>query len=1066
MIGISDREYAAIRFESFAGEVLAPAVHPRRAPLEVAVFQTAGRPGLDEASRAAFTPVSPGFRWGPAWSTAWFRIRGEVPREMAGRPVALRFSSGTEALLWQGGEPRQGFDDNRDTCLLFPEAEGGEAIECFVEAACNMPLGISTFWWDHPELHQRWQGPEPGRLERCELVAVDPALWSFRQRYELARRLALALPEASARSHELLRGLRAITDAIPARDPAEAARAAGAELDALLAGGEHRPATTCVAVGHAHIDTAWLWPLAETRRKVLRSWASALELMERFPGFRFLASQAQQYAMVEEASPALFERIRSRVSEGRWEAGGAMWVECDCHAPSGESLIRQILHGVGYWRERFGESAQQRYLWLPDTFGFPASLPQIMRLSGLDTFITDKMAWSERNELPHVSFRWRGIDGSEVLAHLTPGENYNAPLQPEDLLRGQDRVVRKDQRPVGPDRVFIGRWLQPFGHGDGGGGPTAEIVHRAQLAARVEGLPRVEPGRVDSFCEALHRERREQKVGGRDLPAWDGELYLEQHRGTLTSQAWIKRANALAERRLRLVEALLACRPDGEAARELAPKLDAVWKIVLLHQFHDILPGTSIAEVYADAREAFGRVEEDLDGALAMATRSLVAGADASGMAAPVLVLNPCSHERAAVVRLGEGLVQVRDLAPLGAALLDVATTEPDAPQPAERVRVGDRTLENAHLSATLDEAGRIAELRSAGCELPVNAVRRGGTLAPLNQLVAYEDRPRRWEAWNVDWDCADKPFPLDGRADSIEVVESGALRGAIEVRRRFHESTIVQRYVLEAGARRIEVETEIDWRESRTLLRTLNPTGVRARFATCGIQLGHVQRPTHRNTSWEEARFEVPGHRWMDLSQPGLGLALLDDGKYGRSIHENALGLSLLRAPTFPDPDADRGCHQFCYGFLPHAGDWRAARVPREADELAEPPVVVSLESGPGPASPGAGAPWDRRPGAGGSRLAPFELELEGGADLEIACFKPAQDGRGLVLRLVERRGGLGRGRIRWRMPVAGVRAADLLEEPVEREIQHRADPPTTELALRPFEILTLLVEPRRSGP
>ncbi|MBI4879357.1 MAG: alpha-mannosidase [Planctomycetes bacterium] len=996
MIGISDRDFAALRFEAFGNEVLAPAVHPLRAPLQVEVFQTPERVTLALAEQAAYTPVAPGFRWGPAWSTAWFKVRGQVPPEMAGWPVALRFSSGTEALLWWQGARKQGFDENRDTCLLLPCAQGGADIECLIEAACNAPLGVTMFWWHHPELMRRWSEERPGRLECCELVAVDPVLWRFREQYDFARRLALCLPESSARANELIRGLREITNLMPAADPRRGLERAAPLLEALLAGRGGAPATTCVAVGHAHIDTAWLWPIGETRRKIQRSWANVLELMERFPGLYFLASQAQHYAFCEEDAPALFARVRERVAEGRWEAGGAMWVESDANCPSGEALVRQILHGASYWRDRFGERGRQRFLYLPDTFGFPASLPQIMALAGLDTFITDKMAWCERDDFPHVTFRWRGIDGSEVLAHLTPGMNYNSSLQPEELRKGEDHIVRKDDSPIAANPLFIPRWLQPFGFGDGGGGPTAESALRAEVAAQVAGLPRVEQGRVDEFCTALHAARDAARAeSGRDLAVWDGELYMEGHRGTLTTQGWLKRANARAERRLRALEALLAAAPESATARALLPRLDRLWKTVLLHQFHDILPGSSITAVYDDARAAYAHLEEELQDALASAARALAAEAGEEN--ASFLVFNPCSHSRSGVARLGGRFALIEDLPALSAAFLGAANAR--EAEGGAAVSVGRRTLANAHLSLTLDDAGRIAELREKAAPLAVNAVFPGGALCPLNQLT----------------------------------------RGALEVLRRFRSSRIVERYVLDAGARRVEIEWRIDWREERTVLRTLNAANVRARHWTSGIQFGHLLRATHQNTSWDEARFEVPGQRWMDLSQPGLGLALFDDGKYGRSCLGNVLGLTLLRSPNFPDPTADRGEHEFRLGLMPHGGDWRAAHVPRQADELAEPPIVLPLRDAAPPGAPdpaGASEP---------TRRAPFRLAVREGGDAEIACFKPAENGAGLILRLVERHGGLTRLRLNWNLPVAA--------------LEHWPESRATAVTLSPFEILTLKI-------
>ena len=785
MIGIGDRDYVAIRFEAFLDEVLAPAAVVARAPLELEVWQPGEAAALPSAQAAAdageYAPCAPGHRWGPAWSTAWFRIRGRVPEEMGGHPVALRFSSGTEALLWRDGAPRQGLDDNRDRALLWRRAAGGEELELFVEAACNLPLGVSTFWWDHPELAARWREDQPGRVECCELVAVDPELERLCRKVDLARRTLLALPEDHPRGLELLHGLRRLLNEVPAAEPRRILELEPG-LDALLRGAPEAPRSVCHAVGHAHVDTAWLWPLRETRRKLLRTWASALELMERFPRFRFLASSAQHYAWVEQDAPELFARVKQRVAEGRWEVIGGSWVENDCHAPSGESLVRQLVHGQRWFADKFGDAAPQRLMYLPDTFGFPASLPQIAKGARLDTFVTNKLSWCHRNPYPFTTFRWRGVDGSELLSHFTPGDDYNAPLEPKDLLHGEGKLLRTDRgafrEPRGGEPP---RWLQPFGYGDGGGGPTEEMAARAELAAAVNGLPPVVQGSAADFAAALHADRDGRLARGEaDLPAWDGELYLEFHTGTQTSQAWLKAANARAEAQLRRIEGMLAAGGDQGLARELAPRMDAAWKTALLHQFHDILPGTSIAAVYEQARADHGALEAELEALEARAAAALRARLDDSGMAAPVMVFNDGSTTRGRILRGAGGLRWTRPIPPMSAALFDLALPGP-VPSPV-RPHAGKRRLENDLVVMELDDAGRIARLQRRGCSAPVNARRADGGLEPLHQLVAYEDRPRRWEAWDLDFDYPDKAALIESPADSIELVEDEALRSTFEV--------------------------------------------------------------------------------------------------------------------------------------------------------------------------------------------------------------------------------------------------------------------------------------------
>ena len=1045
---LPDLQYAAIRFENFVSEILLPAAFPARAPLTVGVWQTPDRVTPDVAVGQAFAPVELGWRWGPVWSTAWFRMRGELPPSMAGKRVALRFSPGTEALLWKDGVPFQGFDPYRDLAFLWDRAPEGASVDLLVEAACNLPLGISTFWWESPEHHARWREANPGRLESAELVVVDDAVWRFAQGFDTARKLLATLAEHEPRAHELDRGLRALMARIPVRGTPAAMHAACsslfAELAALLMGRGPASAITCDAVGHAHIDTAWLWPIAETKRKCLRTFANVLRLQERHPHFHFLCSQAQQYAWVEETSPELFAQIAARVAEGRWEAAGAMWIEPDCTCPSGESFVRQILHGCAWWKSRFGDAAPQRFLYLPDTFGFPASLPQIMAQAGIDTFITNKMSWCESNRFPNVTFRWRGLDGTEVLSHLTPGHNYNSAIEPREFQHGVRTLTELDG-------ARIPAYLQPYGFGDGGGGPTAEQIERANVGARCEGLPRVEQKSVHAFCDDLHAAWRRLQHSGQDVRVWDGELYLELHRGTYTSQAWIKEANRRAEGMLRLAEVLACmragCTGDAGAAEAVRASLDATWKTVLLNQFHDILPGSSIREVYDDARAQMDQVRRDAVRAVGEGMRWLAGAVAADGGGdgdARIVVLNPASTAQTGTIATEDGAVHCVDVPAMGVRVIDPAARPTIAAGHAVRTE-GDRTIANGFVSLTVDDEGRIAELRRADGTL-ANAVDAHGTPEPMNQLVTYVDRPRRWEAWDIDRDYQEQATRVMGRAERITVSSRGPVVGEIAVERPIgRASRIVQRYRLTAGCPRVDIVTDVDWNEEQVLLRTLFPCAVRARRATFGIQFGHVERATHDNTSWERAQFEVPGHNWMDLSQPGLGVAVLDDGKFGRSARHGVLGLSLLKAPNFPDPTADRGRHRFTYSVMVHEGCWRSAGVDAQAEQLNHPLVGMELR------------------GAGGGERVPdgwqgVGVACAGAGHLEVTALKPSEEPGGVALRVVEVRGGAGTGEVRWGFPVADVVPTDLFERTVALAgFEHDAAAGITRFAVRPFGIVTL---------
>lgn len=1031
---LTELEFAVHRFATYAREVLKPAIYEARRELAAKVFQCSDPIGCSQAVQADYRPVEIGWRWGPAWSTAWFHITGSVPGSMAGRSVALRFSSGTEALWWRNGVPQRGFDRNRDSVILFEPAAGGEAVDLHIEAACNHPFGITAFAWDPPETQARWESETPGQLQRCELANYNHEVWRLWHAYEFARQLLAELPEDSPRAQVLYRGLSLATRLIDDGDVVGTAGPAMEVVCEALRSEQGAAATRCCAIGHAHIDTAWLWPVRETKRKCLRSFANVLELMDRFPDFRFLCSQAQQYEWTEQESPELFDRIRTKVRSGQWEPGGAMWVEPDCNVTGGESLIRQILYGTRYWREKFGDNAPQRYLYLPDTFGFTAALPQIMVQAGLTTFITNKLSWNQLNEWPHAAFIWRGIDGSEVLAHCTPGKDYNATNSPRELRRGEMECARKDKGRTGV-------WLQPFGYGDGGGGPTAEMIDSASLAAQCEGLPNVLHGRAAEMCDELHARREALAGRGDSLPVWDGELYLELHRGTLTTQSWLKRANRKAERDLRTIEwlssAAMAPCQGGDVDRA---ELDEIWKLVLMNQFHDILPGTSIGWVYGDAMRDYERIGAFCDDSINRLVEASVGSADTQGLAEPMLVVNPSSHARGGVIECDGSVCYIQDVPALSTSIVDRAAVVEVEPAVVDR-----DVISNGIIAARIDGEGRIASLRVADRDREVGAPGDDGEPQPINQLVVYEDRPQAWEAWDIDSHYLEKAKPVAGPVESWEVLESSPVRAAIEVTRKLGEhSRIRQRYILEAGSPRLDIRTWVDWHESRRLLRALFPVDVRSRRATYEIQFGHLDRPTHRNTTWDEARFEVCAHSWMELSEAGFGVALLNDGKYGHSCHDNVMGITLLRSSKHPDPNADMGEHEFTYSIMPHGGDWRAAGVDRQAHELNTPLLARALEAG--------------QAGHWSGSFAPVAIATEGAAHVVVSALKRAEDGDRTIIRLVETHGGAGAVTLQWNAPVSSVDAVDLLEKPTKDDnVRHDSDARTTFLYVRPFQIITL---------
>lgn len=1019
----ADAQIFRRRFETLCREVIAPAIHPDSEPLEVGKWVTDRRFAIGEARAARFEAVGLPHAWGPVWSTAWFRLRGRVPERFAGKAVRLRFDAGTEATVWVGGDPVRGLDEHRDAVdlrLLGVDASDvNRSVEVLVEAACNHPFGDQVFTWDSRERGERWRSATPGLVTRAELAVFDETVWRLHQRMLFATQLLAELEPESVRGQDLYACLRRGADALEDTDVAGSASGVLAILDEGLRRSAGGSAPRLICVGHAHIDTAWLWTLAETRRKVVRSWTNTLDLMDRDPALHFICSQPQQYRWLETDATAVFERIKARVAEGRWEPVGAMWVEPDALVPSGESLARQMLYGVRYFESRFGmKRGEQRVVYLPDTFGFPACLPTVMRACGADVFITNKLSWNQCNTFPHTSFRWRGLDGSEVLGHNTPGGDYNATLTPKELRRATANVRGRDIAGLSGAAVA----LQPFGFGDGGGGPTADMLERAHAAADCEGLPRTELGSVRGFVEALEEEdRRAGEEGCGGLPVWVGALDLELHRGVLTTHAWLKRANRAAERELRAAELLAygGGREETSAASseaaigEVQARLDEAWERTLLNQFHDILPGSSIGPVYADARRdhaEIAAIAEEVQGA-------------AVGPGDEPFILNTASAPRRVVVACGvqdEGLCLVEAGAFGLHAMREVI--------PAHPVRMEGKRVSNGLVSFEIDETGRIGHLACAG----------GVDLAAdraLNELRLYRDRPMSWDAWDIDLDYERDLVWTNDSPAAVEVIRADGLRAEVRVTHRAGSSAYTQIFRLDADSPVVEVLTEIDWRERHRLLRVESTVPIACERVTVGTQFGFVTRPTHRNTSWDRFAFEFACHRWMDASEPGRGLAVLADAIYGRSAHGRTMGMSLLRSPTFPDAEADQGVNTLRYGYLPHGGDWRAAGVDAHAEAFGEVPRVIRT----------------------GAAIAPVEVRPTPGACVEIAAFKRAADGLGRVLRLVETRGmhagvevGFSHG--------SRVRRVDGLERAMDGEGWREGS--TVRLELRPFEMVTLLAE------
>jgi alpha-mannosidase len=990
-------------------ERLRAAIYRPVAPLEVEAWVTEEPVPYEERTKGAHLRLRPGDRWGKLWDCAWFRFAGVVPDAAAGQRVVLLIDvNGELCLVDEDGSPAQGLTNvssEFDPALGRPgkrvvdiasSARGGERIELWGDAGCN-------------DLFGHYRG---GTLKEADIAVCDEAVRRLYYDFEVLLELAGQVPEASARRARLEQKLYEAANVLAEITPDTVRKASELlrpELERRAGDGE----LVVSAVGHAHIDLAWLWPIRETIRKGARTFSTALRYMEKYPDYVFGASQPQLYVWIKERYPKLYARIRARVREGRWEPQGAMWVEPDTNISGGEALVRQLLYGKRFFRREFGVDVQ--VLWLPDVFGYSASLPQLLAKAGVKYMMTQKLSWNVYNKHPHHSFIWEGIDGTGVLTHLLPEDTYNSPASPKSLAK-----IERDYL----DKNVSGHALLLFGIGDGGGGPGEEHLERLARERNLSGLPQVVQEPSAAFFRRLERE----------APAFQrfrGELYLERHQGTLTTQARNKRYNRRMEKELRELEfaAALALALGGE--RYPSERLEAIWKEVLLYQFHDILPGSSIGRVY---EESLARYAALLDEVRALRDAAYAEAAGRLGWAGRPAVFNSLPWEREAWVAWNGAWRKVRVPAMGGVPLEDGACgAEPDV----AALRAGDAALENARLRVEFAEDGSLRSVydKAAGRE----ALRAGGR---GNVLTVYHDDG---DAWDFPRDYRDAPAGTM-RLERVAYAVRGH-RAVAEQLYRFGESTLKLTVALAEGGDTVEFEAEADWRESGKMLRASFDVAVRADTASCEIQFGYLKRPATRNTLTEMARDEVCAHHYIDLSQPDYGVALLNDGKYGHRAADGELDLNLLRSPSYPDPSADRARHEFRYALYPHEGDCVQAGVMRKGYEMNVPLVVVCAAGSMDGAASVAAADGGRR------ALAWIRPEHP---HVMVEAVKKAEDDDRIVIRLYESAGACAEGKIRFGLPVLAAEETNLLEEePVPLEVKEGA----VALSFRPFEIKTVRI-------
>ena len=1006
--------YTRQRLADFARR-LRRGIYPAAAP--VVAIEVAGpteRIGFEEGAGLVYRPAAIGEPLGPLWSTWWFRVTADIPGEWNSARVDLHWDSASEALLWRDGRSVAGLNIGRHEVRLTDRAAGGERLVFHIEVACNRAFGA-----DEGAGVRRGGRDEPYGLRACELRRFDHEGWRLFHDFETLRQLeADRAPAQTSRSYgaagggvlrpaldttwagRLLHDLNRVCNLIEPETPATWP-AARPILDGLLAARNADVTHDLFAVGHAHIDTAWLWPIEETRRKCQRTFATAVALMDDYPAFRFACSQAYQYAEIERTDPDLFVRIKTKTASGQWIPIGGSWVEPDCNLPSGESLCRQFLYGQRYFERTFG--SRSTVFWNPDVFGYAGQLPQLMREAGMSRFLTQKLSWNRFTSPPHHSFLWRGLDGSEVITHFPPADTYNGLASVEELR--YHAANYKDA-----DRSAHALYL--FGYGDGGGGVDAGMIERLERTRDLQGVPRVRIASPDELFERL-----EARAG--DLATIEGELYFEYHRGTYTSQGEIKRLNRLNEGRLQDLEFLCVAAGLAGCAPPAREKVERLWRVLLTNQFHDILPGSSIAAVNVTAVAELSALADDVEATKRGALRDL------GGAGGELTPINPTGFARAEVVEASGGGLVFTVAEPFAAGCVAPAT---DAVL-LEACGDGGFQLANAHLSARLSPVGEVLSLvhRETG---------RDALTGPGNRMILHDDRPTAFDAWDID-PCALETARDEPGAHECEILSRGPLRAELRFACRIGDASAMTQVVrLDAGSKRLEFHSILDWHERKRWLKVVFPVACRAPNATFETLFGAVERPTHQNTDADLARYEVPGHRWADLSEPGFGVSLLSDARSGFSVDGGLMGLSLARGPTSPDPRADAGEHRFAYALYPHAGDWRDAGTVAEGTRFNRPLLWT------------AGPPADVLRATLVS-ASPGQVVVDG--------IKPAEDGEGWVVRLYESCGGRVRARLSFATAVRSVQLSNTLEDRLGALPLVGG---ACEFDLRGFQLMTIRVE------
>jgi alpha-mannosidase len=980
--------------------------------------------------------------WGGYDQTGWFFCDVKLLQAWRNEKIYLYVQS-TESLLFVNGEPYQGLDENHPECLL---------TNTFSEST-RLTLAIESY---SGRVHQK------NLFRSADLRIVHPAGWSLYHALKNAVEVTEALPANSPEAVAWQKFIERTVSHIDPRRPGSEAFLASLEKALIhfekgLSQFQNKGPITVWPVGHSHIDVAWLWRIKEVQRKCGRTFSTMLRLMDEYPDFRFVQSQPALYAFTEERYPTLFTEIKKKVHEGRWEPVGGMWVEADCNISSGESLVRQILHGKSYFESAFG--VKMNTLWLPDVFGYSCALPQIMKKSEIDYFFTSKLMWNEQNKFPYNAFWWQGIDGTRVLSYLMfHSSAYNCQMETRQLTEMYEQVRQRGE---------VDNVIMPVGYGDGGGGTTRRDLESMTWLSKAPGLPLLHYGSVKAFFKALSKKAK-------NFPIWSNELYLEKHRGTFTSHAPAKRMNRKCEVALREAEiwSVLA----GPRYTYPQPTFVQTWRTFLTTQFHDIIPGSSIPEVYSDAQESYQAVMNVAGRIQNSALQSLSDGCVASENT--VLVFNSLSWPRTDVAQLAlnrkddkfhivDEHDQVVPMQLLSSGknkvfCLFLAKEVPSVGYATYRVvegfkkttwpinQVSRQSAETPFYKIKWNEYGQLERLYDLEHDQEVFGKSELG-----NVLETYLDYPNEWEAWDLDDDYRDRPLAIF-QPESIKVIVSGPICTILRVVLKSKESRISQDIYFYQHLRRIDFCTEVDWHERRTVLKVAFPVQVPSTKANYEIQFGTLERSLLCDTSWEKAKFEVPAQRWADISNHEYGLALMNDCKYGYDGQPGRLRLTLLRSGYCPDPiepglhvqyaaPTDDGLHEMTYSIYPHPGGWQKGEVVRRGQELNAPLTVLI------PVAQKVMGKSKALPGRYGF------IEIAKGDSLCVETLKQAESSEDLVLRVYESHGIGGDAAIQFHFPVASAQECNLMERDL-KPVQFKMG--LLRFSFSPYDIRTFLLK------